>query len=202
MLTISICVNMRLQGEGSSPAAPSCQQDSKPLVTELASSLSSKSQAKSSGFRFPPAKVPDQDIAPIRSRRGSITDPSQASSTTSSGSSRMAVSADSASELMTPVATTRLEAVALNADVGSTTADVAHADGVVRPDYKLVYRGHMDLAQAWEGPGVDVASVRLPKVMNILQKRFAGVRQKYKWKGLVLRTPLAMHIFHCGRCWC
>ena len=73
--------------------------------------------------------------------------------------------ADAESELMTPVATTRMEAVTVNAaGCKATTAELEHADGVVRPKYELVYRGHMDLAQAWEGPGVDVASAKLPKV--------------------------------------
>ena len=73
---------------------------------------------------------------------------------------------------MTPVATTRIETVSVNAAAPRTAAEgdslggVGVEDGVtpVQPEYEVVYRGQMDLAEAWEGPGVDVASARHPKV--------------------------------------
>lgn len=68
---------------------------------------------------------------------------------------------------MRPVATTRMEAVAVNAAGRKATAETGSAGGEVQPTYELVYRGHMDLAQAWEGPGVEVASAKMPKVIPL-----------------------------------
>ena len=82
----------------------------------------------------------------------------------SSGSSSRVGSAGNAEpDLMTPMATTRMEAVAVNAADRKATAELG-GDGEVQPKYELVYCGHMDLAQAWEGPGVEVASAKVPKV--------------------------------------
>ena len=68
---------------------------------------------------------------------------------------------------MTAVATTRMEAVPVNAAERKATAQLGGAEGEVQPKYELVYRGLMDLAQAWEGPGVEVASAKLPKVIPL-----------------------------------
>ena len=62
---------------------------------------------------------------------------------------------------MTPVATTRMEAVSMQGDVSRASGPEAD---VVQPKYEIVYRGHMDLAEAWEGPGVDTASAKQPQV--------------------------------------
>ena len=63
---------------------------------------------------------------------------------------------------MTPVATTRMEAVIVNADAPKPAAEVGGA--VVQPEYELVYRGQLDLAEAWAGPGIDMAPAKQPKV--------------------------------------
>ena len=79
----------------------------------------------------------------------------------------MGSAGDAEPDLMTAVATTRMEAVPVNAAERKATAQLGGAEGEVQPKYELVYRGLMDLAQAWEGPGVEVASAKLPKVIPL-----------------------------------
>lgn len=79
-------------------------------------------------------------------------------------SSRVGSAGDAEPDLMTPLATTRMEAVAVNTADRKATAELGISVGEVQPKYELVHRGHMDLTQAWEGPGVEVASAKLPKV--------------------------------------
>ena len=83
----------------------------------------------------------------------------------SCSNSRVGSAGDAEPDLMTPLATTRMEAVALNAANRKATAELGAGDQKVQPKYELVYRGRMDLAQAWEGPGVEVASAKMPKVI-------------------------------------
>lgn len=89
----------------------------------------------------------------------------------SSSSSRVGSSGDAEPDLMTPLATTRMEAVAVNAAERKAAAQLGGGEEEVQPEYELVYRGHMDLAQAWEGPGVEVASANLPKVTPLKHVR-------------------------------
>ena len=153
--------NMPESSNRQQPASTAGQQPlAKPLVTELSADSAVKAAgkgSKSSGFKFPTAKG-KQEKAPFNSLPFGRTTPSQSSS----GADIATSSRESDSGLMTAVATTRMEAVSLQAGVPPAAEGVA--EGVVQPKYEVVYRGHMDLSQAWEGPGVDVAPARYPKV--------------------------------------
>ena len=161
------------QGTGGAAAYSSSQQESRSLMTEVSSSKTQGSGrgAKPSGFRFPSPGVAKQDTAPIGFQSRSRTASSQASSMTTSSSSRVGSSGDAEPDLMTPLATTRMEAVAVNAAERKAAAQLGGGEEEVQPEYELVYRGHMDLAQAWEGPGVEVASANLPKVTPLKHVR-------------------------------
>ena len=140
---------------------------SKPLVTELPSDSAAKGASdegkgsRSRGFKFPSAKG-KHEKAPVVSLPTSKAPPGQASSGT-----RTAVgSADSDQSLLTAVATTRMEAVSLQA--GAAQSSEGALDGVVQPQYEIVYRGQMDLSEAWEGPGINVVSAKCPKVSSMM----------------------------------
>lgn len=158
----------QLQRTDGAATESSVRQESKPPATEVKTQESGRA-ATSSGFKFPSARVPKQDAAPITSVSHSKT-----ASSSSASSSRFGSSAGADSELMRPVATTRMEAVTVNAAGDKATAETGSANGEVQPTYEIVYRGHTDLAQAWEGPGVEVASSKMPKVIS-LSSRCSGV---------------------------
>lgn len=160
----------QLQRTDGAATGSSVRQESTPLATEVKTQESGRA-AKSSGFKFPSARVLKQDAAPITSLSHSKTASSSGASSSRLGS---AADADADSELMRPVATTRMEAVTVNAAGDKATAETGSANGEVQPTYEIVYRGHMDLAQAWEGPGVEVASAKMPKVIP-LSSRCSGV---------------------------
>lgn len=79
-----------------------------------------------------------------------------------------------------------MQAVAVNAAGRKATAETGSADGAVQPTYEIVYRGHMDLAQAWEGPGVEVASAKMPKVTPL--KHMQCVMDSLDLSGMVVKV--------------
>ncbi len=141
----------------------------KPLVTELPPDSAAKGTSdegrgsRSSGFKFPSAKG-KHDRAPVTSVPTGKAPSAQSSTGTSSAIS----SGESDQSLLTAVATTRMEAVSLQAGAAPATEGVL--DGVVQPQYEIVYRGQVDLSEAWEGPGVSVASAKYPKVSSMMRR--------------------------------
>ncbi len=139
---------------------------SKSLVTELPPDSAAKGAndegkgSRSSGFKFPSAK---HEKAPVTSLPTSKPPPGQSSSGTGTAIS----SGESDQNLLTAVATTRMEAVSLQA--GAARSNEGFLDGVVQPQYEIVYRGQMDLSEAWEGPGINVASAKCPKVSSMMR---------------------------------
>ena len=141
----------------------------KPLVTELPPDSAAKGTtdegrgSRSSGFKFPSAKG-KHGKAPVTSLPTSKAPPGQSSTGT-----RTAVSSEESDQsLLTAVATTRMEAVSLQAGAARSSEGVL--EGVVQPQYEIVYRGQMDLAEAWEGPGINVASAKCPKVSSMMRR--------------------------------
>ena len=141
----------------------------KPLVTELPPDSAAKGTtdegrgSRSSGFKFPSAKG-KHGKAPVTSLPTSKAPPGQSSTGT-----RTAVSSEESDQtLLTAVATTRMEAVSLQAGAAGSSEGVL--DGVVQPQYEIVYRGQMDLSEAWEGPGINVASAKCPKVSSMMRQ--------------------------------
>ena len=64
---------------------------------------------------------------------------------------------------MTAVSTSRSEAVMVNTEAKGEAE--SSPEGVVQPQYEIVYRGQVDLADAWEGPSAaKVTSAKCPKV--------------------------------------
>lgn len=161
---------------GSSPVV----QSSQPTISEVATTSNShanQSAAKASGFRFPSAKTsltkaksqpagnsihngmsaagnssakPDQLMTAVTAAHNGIPQ-------TPSGSS--GGGADSA---MTAVATTRLQGVKLGSNTEGAV-ESSSGSGGVQPEYELVYRGEVDLGDAWEGPGRNNVPARYPK---------------------------------------
>ena len=140
----------------------------KPLVTELPPDSAAKGASdegkgsRSSGFRFPSAKG-KHEKAPVTSLPTSKPPPGQSSTDT-----RTAISSEESDQsLLTAVATTRMDAVSLQAGAAPSSEGVL--DGVVQPQYEIVYRGQMDLSEAWEGPGINIALAKCPKVSSMLR---------------------------------
>ncbi|DBA92788.1 hypothetical protein WJX77_000098 [Trebouxia sp. C0004] len=147
----------------------------KPLVTELPPHSAAKGAryeskgSRSSGFKFPSAKG-KHEKAPVTSLPTSKPPPGQSSSGT-----RTAIrSGESNQSLLTAVATTRMEAVSLQAGAAPATEGVH--DGVVQPHYEIVYRGQMELSEAWEDSRISVASAKCPKEL-VIRVKLLGVQQ-------------------------
>ncbi len=155
-------------------ASTSGQLPANSLVTELTADAAGKTSdqgkgSRSSGLKFPAAKC-KQETAPIRSLptgKGTL-------SQSRPGASIASSSMESDTNLMTAVATTRMEAVSLKA--GVPRAAEGGATGVIQPKYNVVYRGQVDLSDAWEGPGATVAAAKHPKVNSWTKPVFACAR--------------------------
>ena len=146
------------------------QQSAKPLVTEVAAGSVVKPSdlektSKSSGFKFPSkAKGSKRGTAPIRT----CPPGSNSASPSLMGMSPTASSSgECETSLMTAVATTRMQEVTVRSGVSSEALE--DLEGVVQPEYEVVYRGQVDLADAWEGPPAQVAPARYPKVNHIFK---------------------------------
>ena len=149
----------------STATGASGQQPAKPLVTEVTNTTAAKASdqdkaGRSSGFRFPAAKAKPDNV-PMRSLLTGTAVPSQPVAGRNIGTS----SNDSEQSVMTAVATTRMEAVQLQPGASATAG--GDDEGVVQPKFELVYRGQVDLGDAWEGPGVTAAATKYPKVSCI-----------------------------------
>lgn len=161
---------------GSSPVV----QSSQPTISEVATTSNShanQSAAKASGFRFPSSKT---SLSKVKSQpaRNSIRDGMFAAGNSSAKPDQLMTavtaarngipqtpsgsSGGDADSAMTAVVTTRLQGV----ELGSKTegaVESSSGSGGVQPEYELVYRGQVDLGDAWEGPGRNNVPARYPK---------------------------------------
>lgn len=169
---------------------------SKSLLTELPPDSAAKGASdegkgsRSSGFKFPSAKG-RHEKAPVTTLPTSKPPPGQSSTDT-----RTAISSGETDQsLLTAVATTRMEAVSLQGGAAPATEGVL--EGVVQPQYEIVYRGQMDLSEAWEGPGINVALAKCPKVSSMMRwsPDMADIKeQRHIWMQSI---PAASNITMC-----
>lgn len=80
------------------------------------------------------------------------------------GSSSSSSTAD-ADSMMTAVATTRMQSVDLSGGSDSAAGSGSGSNGA-QPEYELVYRGQVDLGDAWEGPGRNNVAAKHPKARH------------------------------------
>ena len=135
------------------------------MTDDTASATSAAAQpgksSKSSDFKFPASK-PKANTASKKAAVSS-TNRQKASSPALNGTAT-AVSLDDSNEpTMAAVSTSRSEAVKMST-VAVNEAE-SSPEGLMQPQYEIVYRGQVDLADGWEGPAAAiVSSAKHPKV--------------------------------------
>ncbi|KAL0038191.1 hypothetical protein WJX79_007249 [Trebouxia sp. C0005] len=64
---------------------------------------------------------------------------------------------------------------------GAARSSEGVLNGVVQPQYEIVYRGQVDLSEAWEGPGINAAAARCPKELVIRSQMQRLTKNQRKW---------------------
>lgn len=163
------------RSDSASEAAQGPQLGVADLAAGSSSANTSQSAGKASDFKFPSGRGKIKAVA-AGSRAGQSQASSKADSdicaapdslTTAgyvSKADRSNRTESGDDELMTAVATTRMQAI----DLGCSPLDLPEPSSgseCAEPQHELVYRGQVDLADAWEGPGSKSVPTRYPKVV-------------------------------------